>query len=93
MRVLVTGGAGYIGSETVRLLTARGHEPIVLDTLERGHRAAIDDAPLVVGSVTDGALVERIIGDHGVEAVIHFAALKSVEGDEAAAEEGEASEG
>jgi len=79
VRVLVTGGAGYIGSETVRLLTARGHEPIVLDTLERGHRAAIDDAPLVVGSVTDGALVERIIEDHGVEAVIHFAALKSVE--------------
>ncbi len=53
MRVLVTGGAGYIGSETVRRLAARGHEPVVLDTLERGHRAALDGAPLVVGSIAD----------------------------------------
>ena len=79
MRVLVTGGAGYIGSETVRLLTARGHEPVVLDTLERGHRAAIDGAPLIVGSVTDGELVERTIRSHQIRSVIHFAALKSVE--------------
>ena len=79
MHVLVTGGAGYIGSETVRLLAARGHQPVVLDTLERGHRAAIDGAPLVVGSVSDGPLVERTIREHGVESVIHFAALKSVE--------------
>jgi UDP-glucose-4-epimerase GalE len=79
VRVLVTGGAGYIGSETVRLLAARGHQPVVLDTLERGHRAAIDDAPLVIGSVTDGQLVERTIREHGIESVIHFAALKSVE--------------
>lgn len=79
MRVLVTGGAGYIGSETVRLLAARGHEPVVLDTLERGHRASIDGAPLVVGSVADSALVERTIRSHGIRSVIHFAALKSVE--------------
>ncbi len=79
MRVLVTGGAGYIGSETVRLLSARGHEPVVLDTLERGHRAAVDTAPLVVGSVTDAGLVESTLRDHRIEAVIHFAALKSVE--------------
>ncbi len=79
MRVLVTGGAGYIGSETVRLLAARGHEPVVLDTLERGHRAAIDGAPLVVGSVADGELVERAIRSHEIRSVIHFAALKSVE--------------
>jgi UDP-glucose 4-epimerase len=79
VRVLVTGGAGYIGSETVRLLAARGHEPVVLDTLEHGHQAAVDGAPLVVGSVTDGDLVERTIRDHGIETVIHFAALKSVE--------------
>ena len=79
MRVLVTGGAGYIGSETVRRLAARGHEPVVLDTLERGHRASLDGAPLVVGSIADGDLVETTIREHGVEAVIHFAALKSVE--------------
>ncbi len=79
MRVLVTGGAGYIGSETVRLLTTRGHKPVVLDTLERGHRAAVDGASLVVGSVADAALVESTLRDHRIEAVIHFAALKSVE--------------
>ena len=79
MRVLVTGGAGYIGSETVRLLTARGHEPVVLDTLERGHRAAVDAAPLIVGSVADAGLVESTLRDHRIEAVVHFAALKSVE--------------
>jgi UDP-glucose 4-epimerase len=79
VRVLVTGGAGYIGSETVRLLAARGHEPVVLDTLERGHRAAVEAAPLVVGSVTDGGLVERVLREHAIESVIHFAALKSVE--------------
>ena len=79
MRVLVTGGAGYIGSETVRLLTARGHEPVVLDTLERGHRAAVDTAPLIVGSVADAGLVESTLRDHRIEAVVHFAALKSVE--------------
>ena len=79
MRILVTGGAGYIGSETVRLLIERGHEPIVLDTLERGHRAAVDAAPLIVGSIEDGPLVEATIRERGIEAVIHFAALKSVE--------------
>lgn len=79
MRVLVTGGAGYIGSETVRLLAARGHEPVVLDTLERGHRAAVEAAPLIVGSVTDRGLVERVIREHAIEGVVHFAALKSVE--------------
>ena len=79
MRVLVTGGAGYIGSETVRLLATRGHEPIVLDSLDNGHRAAVEDAPLIVGSVTDSDLVERTIRSHGIQSVIHFAALKSVE--------------
>jgi len=79
VRVLVTGGAGYIGSETVRLLAARGHTPVVLDTLERGHRLSVDDAPLIVGSVSDTALVEATLRDHAIEAVIHFAALKSVE--------------
>ncbi len=79
MRVLVTGGAGYIGSETVRLLAARGHQPVVLDTLERGHRAAVDGAALIVGSISDGGLVEATLREHHIEAVIHFAALKSVE--------------
>jgi len=79
VRVLVTGGAGYIGSETVRRLTARGHDAVVLDTLDHGNRAAVEGAPLIVGSIADAGLVERTIQEHGVEAVVHFAALKSVE--------------
>jgi UDP-glucose-4-epimerase GalE len=77
MRVLVTGGAGYIGSQTVRLLRRRGHEPVVLDTLEHGHPAAVEDAPIVVGSVADRPVVRELLGRHDIEAVIHFAALKA----------------
>jgi UDP-glucose 4-epimerase len=77
VRVLVTGGAGYIGSQTVRLLLRQGHQPIVLDTLERGHREAVGDAPLVVGSIADRPLVRELIAAHAIEAVIHFAALKA----------------
>jgi UDP-glucose-4-epimerase GalE len=77
VRVLVTGGAGYIGSQTVRLLLRRGHRPVVIDTLEHGHRAAVGEAPLVVGSIADRSLVREVIAEHGVEAVIHFAALKA----------------
>lgn len=77
MRVLVTGGAGYIGSQTVRLLLRRGHHPIVIDTLERGHREAVDHAPLIVGSIADRALVRELIAVHDIEAVVHFAALKA----------------
>ncbi len=72
MRILVTGGAGYIGSVTVRTLLDRGHECVVLDTLERGFREAVDDrARLVVGSVGD----ERAVTDAlvGCEAVMHLA--------------------
>ena len=77
MTVLVTGGAGYIGSHTVRLLRERGREVVVLDSLELGHRAAVLDAPLVVGRVDDEPLVEKVVDEFGVDAVIHFAAYKS----------------
>jgi UDP-glucose-4-epimerase GalE len=77
VRVLVTGGAGYIGSQTVRLLLRRGHLPVVIDTLEHGHREAIAEAELVVGSIADRPLVREVISRHAVEAVIHFAALKA----------------
>lgn len=79
MRILVTGGAGYIGSQTARLLRSNGHEPIVLDTLEHGHPAAIPGIELIVGSVADRAAVEGLLRDRRIEAVMHFAALKSVE--------------
>ena len=79
MAILVTGGAGYVGSHTVRLLAAQGRDVIVLDNLERGHRAAVLDVPFVPGDVRDIDLVRRVIAEHGVDAVVHFAAYKAPE--------------
>lgn len=77
MRVLVTGGAGYIGSHTVRLLRERSYDVVVLDSMEFGHRAAIGDTPLIVGDTGDAALLDRIFTEQQIEAVIHFAAYKA----------------
>ena len=79
MRVLVTGGAGYIGSVIVARLTARGHDVIVYDDLSRGHAASVpDDVPLVRGDVRDAAAVRAALVDGGCEAVVHMAALAEV---------------
>lgn len=78
MTVLVTGGAGYIGSHTVRQLRALGREVVVLDNLDMGFADAVIDAPLVVGDIADQALVAKICADHGVTSVVHFAAHKNV---------------
>jgi UDP-glucose-4-epimerase GalE len=78
MTVLVTGGAGYIGSHTVRALRERGREVVVLDNLGNGHEAAVLGAPLVVGDIDDGILVEKLVAEYGVDSCIHFAALKAV---------------
>ena len=86
MKVLVTGGAGYIGSHTVLELIEAGHSPVVLDTLDNGHAEALRrvgrltqrTVPLVVGDVRDTALVRETLTGHGCEAVIHFAGLKAV---------------
>lgn len=76
MAILVTGGAGYIGSVTVELLRARGAAVVVLDDLYRGHRAALDPGvPVYQGKVEDAGLVRRIAREHSIEAAIHFAAL------------------
>lgn len=79
MRILITGGAGYIGSLTARHLAISGHAPIVLDDLRNGHRAAVGRLPLVVGDVRDIDLVAATLERHRIDAVMHFAALKSVE--------------
>lgn len=72
MRVLVTGGAGYIGSVTTRALLDRAHSVVVLDTLEKGHRHAVDDrAELVVGDVGDVDLLGSVLP--GCDAVMHLA--------------------
>lgn len=72
--VLVTGGAGYIGSHVVRQLVERGERVVVLDNLSTGFREAVIDAPLVVGDVGDRALVKSLLAEHGVGTVMHFAA-------------------
>ncbi|HEX4610399.1 MAG TPA: UDP-glucose 4-epimerase GalE, partial [Urbifossiella sp.] len=76
-RILVTGGAGYIGSHTVRLLLAGGHEVTVLDSLVYGHRAAVPPGRLVVGDIGDAAGLDRLFAERP-EAVVHFAAFAYV---------------
>ncbi len=77
MPVLVTGGAGYIGSHTVRQLRKRGDDVVVLDSLEFGHRDAVADTPLVVGDIADHDLVADTISRHHIDSVVHFAAYKA----------------
>lgn len=80
MAILVTGGAGYIGSVTVEHLLCQGEEVVVLDNLERGHRQAISPSiPFYPGNVGDRALLAQILGAHEIESCIHFAALAYVE--------------
>ncbi len=72
--VLVTGGAGYIGSHALLALIDAGHNPVVIDNLTTGFRWAIPkDVPFHQGDVADEALVARIIAEHGIEAIMHFA--------------------
>lgn len=79
MAILVTGGAGYIGSVTVELLRAEGEDVVVLDDLARGHRQAIPaDVPFYEGRVGDRALLTRIAREHELESCVHFAALAYV---------------
>jgi len=72
--ILVTGGAGYIGSHVVRQLVERGERVVVLDNLSTGYRSAVLSAPLVVGDTADREVVARVLAEHGVETVMHFAA-------------------
>jgi len=76
--ILVTGGAGYIGSHVVLQLRERGERVVVLDDLSRGFRQAVLDTPLVVGKVGDTEIVRRLLKDHGVDTVMHFAAYTIV---------------
>jgi UDP-glucose 4-epimerase len=79
MAILVTGGAGYIGSVTTDLLRSRGEQVVVLDNLSRGHRAAVPgNVPFYEGNVGDRELVTRIAREHSIEACVHFAAFAYV---------------
>jgi UDP-glucose 4-epimerase len=79
MAILVTGGAGYIGSVMVQLLRARGERVVVLDSLSRGHRDAVPpEVPFYEGAIGDGGLVARIAHENDLDSCIHFAALAYV---------------
>jgi UDP-arabinose 4-epimerase len=78
MRVLVTGGAGYVGSHTAKVLARAGFEPIVLDDLSAGHRWAVKWGPLVEGDLGDSALIREVIKSHRIQAVVHFAGFAYV---------------
>ncbi|HET6976444.1 MAG TPA: UDP-glucose 4-epimerase GalE [Pyrinomonadaceae bacterium] len=79
MTILITGGAGYIGSVTTELLRARGESVVVLDNLSRGHRDAVaPEIPFYEGNVGDRELMTRIVKEHDIDACVHFAAFAYV---------------
>ncbi len=80
MKILVTGGAGYIGSHMTRMLVRRGYEPIVLDTFEFGHREALPpQATVIQGNVGDAPLIKKIFAQNSINGVLHFAGYIRVE--------------
>src|ERR1035437_8769640 len=74
MRVLVTGGAGYIGSFTTRALQGEGHEVVVFDNLSYGHRQAVE-AEIIEGDIADAAVLDALMASRRFDALIHFAAF------------------
>ena len=75
MNVLLTGGAGFIGSHVLRALAAAGHTCVVYDDLSSGHAAAVGDHKLIVADITDGQELRAAMRENNIDTVIHFAAL------------------
>ena len=78
MKILVTGGAGYVGSHTARLLSSAGHEVWIYDNLCKGHRGAALPGRLIVGELADQPHLERVLAEKTIDAVMHFAAFALV---------------
>jgi UDP-glucose 4-epimerase len=78
MRILVIGGAGYVGSHTVKLLRETGHEVWVYDNLSRGHAQAVPSGTLIVGELSDRKHLQQVLTDYRIESVMHFAAFALV---------------
>src|SRR5207302_4393263 len=76
--ILVTGGAGYVGSHACKALAKAGFRPVVYDNLSRGHRAAVRWGPLVAGCLEDRARLVAAMREHRIAAVMHFAAFAYV---------------
>ena len=76
--ILVTGGAGYVGSHACKALAAAGHTPVTYDNLIRGHDTAVKWGPLEVGDILDSERLSQVIEKHDPDAVMHFAALALV---------------
>ncbi len=76
--ILVTGGAGYVGSHACKALAGVGHNPVTFDNLVRGHQSAVKWGPLEVGDLLDPDRISKVISKHKPEAVMHFAALALV---------------
>ncbi len=74
MRILVTGGAGYIGSHTAMVLAAAGHEPVIFDDMSQGHEWAVEWGALERGSLSDPARLAQVFAARPIDAVVHFAA-------------------
>src|SRR6187549_1236843 len=78
MSILIVGGAGYIGSHTAKRVAQAGLQPVVFDNLVYGHKWAVKWGPLIEGDLADGALIKRVLEEHAVTAVVHFAAYAYV---------------
>ena len=79
MKILVVGGAGYIGSHCVKQIVEAGHSPVVLDNLVFGHRKAVsEEIPFYDGNMGDEAFVRSILRDEAIDIVMHFAAFAYV---------------
>lgn len=75
MKILVTGGAGYIGSHTVRKLKQARHNVVIFDNLSAGHKEPVLDFNLVIGDLADKILLKKVFSENSFDAVIHFAGL------------------
>jgi UDP-glucose 4-epimerase len=78
MKVLLTGGAGYVGSAVLRFLLKHGHDPVAYDDLSTGNRNAVPAERLIVGDILDRSALIAALRNNGIEAVMHFAAVASV---------------
>ena len=73
MKILITGGAGYVGSACLRYVAEKGHDVMAYDNLNMGHRQAVDDHPLVVGDIADTELLTQTLKDFGADADLYDA--------------------